>query len=85
MSVLPERGWRERFGASPARRWAVAFAAAVLIEYAAAIAGGCTSGLALSGGVVLAPGAYLFMVAMFATGIATASLVEALTRRRRRP
>ena len=48
---------------------------AALIEYASAIAGGCTSGLALSGGIALAPGAFIFMAAMFATGIPTAWLV----------
>jgi hypothetical protein len=58
-----------------AKRWVLAFFAAALIEYAAAIAGGCTSGLALSGGIALAPGAFLFMAAMFATGIPTAWLL----------
>lgn len=80
VSLVPS-AWRETFGPSVVRRWLLAFLAGALIEYASAIAGGCTSGLALSGGIVLAPGAYLFMAAMFGTGIPTAWLVLRLTRR----
>jgi hypothetical protein len=72
LRTIPEAGWRERFGPRPALRWAVAFAGGVLIQYGAELAGGCTSGLAVSGGVVLAPGAFVFMAAMFAAGIPTA-------------
>ncbi len=78
-SAVPD-AWRARFGPSVALRFAVAFAGGALIEFAAAIAGGCTSGLALSGGIALAPGAFLFMAAMFATGVPAAWLAE---RRRR--
>jgi len=77
---VPESGWREAFGASRATRWVLAFAGAFLIEVGAGIAGGCTSGLAVSGGVVLSPGAFVFMAGMFAAGIPTAALVA---RRRR--
>jgi uncharacterized protein len=52
--------------------WTGAFAAGVLLQIAALIAGGCTSGLALSGGIVLAPAAFLFMLGMFAGGIPAA-------------
>lgn len=76
LSTMPEQGWAEVFGPSRARRWVIAFFAAALIEYSAAIAGGCTSGLALSGGIVLAPAAFLFMAAMFLSGTATAWLVN---------
>jgi hypothetical protein len=71
---LPDTGWRERFGTSRSRRLAVAFAGACLVQLAAGIAGGCTSGLAISGGAALAPGAFLFMAGMFAGGIPTAWL-----------
>jgi uncharacterized protein len=37
------------------------------LEYAAGIAGGCTSGLAISGGMLLAPAAFLFIMGMFAS------------------
>jgi Sulphur transport len=50
-------------------RWLSVFFLAMVLEISAAIAGGCTSGLALSGGMVLAPGAFVFMAAMFAAGV----------------
>jgi hypothetical protein len=69
---LPDEQWTSILGTSVAKRWLMVFAAAFLLEYAAGIAGGCTSGLAISGGVVLAPAAFLFIAGMFASGIATA-------------
>jgi hypothetical protein len=59
-------------GESRVRTWMVAFGAGMLLQLAAAIAGGCTSGLALSGGIVLAPAAFIFMAGMFIGGIPTA-------------
>ncbi len=79
--VVPDAGWREAFGPRPAVRWALAFLGAFLVEVGASIAGGCTSGLAVSGGVVLAPGAFVFMAGMFAAGIPTAVLVARRARR----
>jgi hypothetical protein len=81
VTAVPPRGWMETWGRARRTRWLIAFLAAVLIEFASAIAGGCTSGLALSGGVVLSPAAFLFMGAMFLTGVPTALLLA----RRRRP
>lgn len=71
---LPDRGWIPRFGAKPAVRLALAFVGAVLVQLGAGIAGGCTSGLAISGGAALSPGAFVFMAGMFAGGIPTAWL-----------
>lgn len=71
---LPERQWQARFGAGKKLRLAVAFCGAVLVQVGAGIAGGCTSGLAISGGAVLAPSAFLFMAGMFAGGIPAAWL-----------
>jgi hypothetical protein len=71
---LPDSQWRERFGAARARRLGVAFAGAFLVQFGAGIAGGCTSGLAISGGAALAPAAFIFMAGMFASGIPTAWL-----------
>ena len=71
---LPDTQWQPRFGASRWRRFALAFCGAVLVQIGAGIAGGCTSGLAISGGAVLAPAAFLFMAGMFAGGIPTAWL-----------
>jgi hypothetical protein len=72
---LPDKQWVEVFGPSVAKRWIIVFLAAALLEYAAGIAGGCTSGLAISGGVVLAPASILFIMSMFASGIATALII----------
>lgn len=74
--TMPDRMWQEAFGPSVARRWVVAFAGAMLTEIGGGIAGGCTASLAVSGGAVLSPAAFLFMVAMFATGIPTALVVH---------
>jgi uncharacterized protein len=67
--MLPDRQWREVFGPSVAKRWLLVFFSAILLEYGAGIAGGCTSGLAISGGITLAPSAFIFVGAAFATGI----------------
>jgi hypothetical protein len=78
---MPEPAWERAFGPSRALRWSLVFAGAVLIEIGAAIAGGCTSGLAVSGGVVLSPGAFVFMAGMFAAGIPTAVLIARRARK----
>jgi len=67
--------WKKIFGNSTAKRWGIAFIGAIILEYGAGIAGGCTSGLAISGGMLLAPAAFLFIAAMFASGIITALVV----------
>jgi uncharacterized protein len=72
---MPDQQWTGVFGRSRVTRWAVAFFGAIVLEIGAGIAGGCTSGLAISGGMLLAPAAYLFIAAMFASGIATAYIL----------
>jgi hypothetical protein len=67
--------WKRIFGPQTWKRWALAFVGAIVLEYAAGIAGGCTSGLAISGGMLLAPSAFLFIMGMFASGIVTALLI----------
>ncbi len=67
--------WVKVFGANRWKRWGALFGGAILLEYGAGIAGGCTSGLAISGGVQLAPAAFLFMGGMFASGIITAMVL----------
>jgi len=71
---LPDTQWEPRFGPSRTLRFALAFFGAALVQIGAGIAGGCTSGLAISGGAVLAPAAFMFMAGMFAGGIPTALL-----------
>jgi hypothetical protein len=67
--------WKRIFGTQTWKRWSLAFLGAVILEYAAGIAGGCTSGLAISGGMLLAPSAFLFIAGMFASGILTALVI----------
>ncbi len=67
--------WKRIFGPQTWKRWALGFVGAIVLEYGAGIAGGCTSGLAISGGMLLAPAAYLFIAGMFASGIVTALIV----------
>lgn len=67
--------WKRIFGPQVWKRWVLAFVGAIILEYAAGIAGGCTSGLAISGGMLLAPAAFLFIAGMFASGIITALII----------
>ncbi len=67
--------WKAVFGPQTWKRWVLGFLGAIVLEYAAGIAGGCTSGLAISGGMLLVPGAFLFIAGMFASGILTALIV----------
>ena len=67
--------WKRVFGPQPWKRWVLGFLGAIVLEYGAGIAGGCTSGLLISGGMLLAPAAFLFMGAMFASGIVVALIV----------
>lgn len=67
--------WKKVFGPQTWKRWAIAFVGGVILEYGAGIAGGCTSGLAISGGMLMAPSAYLFIASMFVSGILTALIV----------
>ncbi len=75
LSWLPEKQWTSIFGRSRVTRWVLIFFGAVLLEIGAGIAGGCTSGLAIWGGLQLAPAAFVFMAGMFASGIPTALLI----------
>lgn len=68
--------WARALGStSPARRYALAFAAGFIMLVGARIADGCTSGHGLSGTAQLAVGSMVAVTAMFAGGIATAMLL----------
>jgi uncharacterized membrane protein YedE/YeeE len=67
--------WKRIFGPQTWKRWVLGFLGAIVLEYGAGIAGGCTSGLLISGGSLLVPAAFLFMGGMFASGIITALIV----------
>ena len=55
-------------GISNLSRLIFAFSGGLLMAFAAKFTRGCTSGLALSGGSVLSPGAWLFMLSVFVGG-----------------
>ncbi len=57
-------------------RLAFAVAGGLLAGFASRMAGGCTSGLALSGMATWVPGGWVFLVAMFATGFLVAPLAR---------
>ena len=64
--------WTWRFGPSKAVRYAAAFGSGVLLLFGARMAGGCTSGHGISGGLQMAVSSWTFFLAMFASGVATA-------------
>jgi len=75
LSSVPDPQWRRVFGTSVWKRWLVVFLGGIVLEFGAGIAGGCTSGLAIGGGLFLAPSAFIFIAAMFISGIPTAMLM----------
>jgi len=72
MRLTSERG--PRMGGT--QRLLLAFAGGTVMGFGAKLARGCTSGLALTGGALLAPGAWLFVAAAFASAYAVAPLVR---------
>ncbi len=75
LEAVPDEQWRRVFGPSIRKRWLIAFLGGIILEIGAGIAGGCTSGLAIGGGMFLAPAAFLFIGGMFVSGIPTALLM----------
>lgn len=74
IELLP-RVWRARFGSSVGKRFAAAFLGGVVAMFGARLAGGCTSGHGISGGLQLALSSWVFLAVMFPVGIATARVV----------
>jgi len=74
-SANSDEQWKRIFGQQTWKRWFWGFIGAIILEYGAGIAGGCTSGLAISGGMLLAPSAFIFIAAMFAAGILTTLII----------
>ncbi len=74
IEVVP-RFWRERFGPSVVKRFGGAFLGGAAIMYGARLAGGCTSGHGLSGGMQLAVSCWVFLVVMFASALAASALM----------
>ncbi|MDR3052956.1 MAG: YeeE/YedE family protein [Coriobacteriales bacterium] len=75
LRLLPDKEWVDNFGPSRAKRWVLVFMGSVIIQFGAGIAGGCTSGLGISGTMLLAPSGLLFIVACFAAGILVTRLL----------
>ncbi|HYG59712.1 MAG TPA: YeeE/YedE thiosulfate transporter family protein [Symbiobacteriaceae bacterium] len=71
---VPDR-WAQVFGQKRWKRWLAMFFGAMILQFGASIAGGCTSGLAIAGSLQLAGAGFLFIGALFATGIITAKLL----------
>jgi uncharacterized protein len=67
--------WRSRFGDSVARRFVFAFLGGAVLMFGARLAGGCTSGHSISGGLQLAVSSWVFTVTMFATALAAGMIL----------
>jgi uncharacterized membrane protein YedE/YeeE len=74
LELVPEV-WKERFGPSVPKRFVAAFLGGVVIMFGARMAGGCTSGHGISGGLQLALSSWLFLGVMFATGLAVTAVL----------
>lgn len=72
---MPDQLWVENFGPSKLKRWLMIFIGGVIIEFSAGIAGGCTSGLAISGTMQLSPAGLIFIAGLFVAGIITTKLL----------
>jgi uncharacterized membrane protein YedE/YeeE len=64
--------WRDKFGGSPVKRYVAVFFAGFLVLFGARLAGGCTSGHMMSGGMQTSLSAYLFILGTFAAAIPVA-------------
>lgn len=72
---LMHNNWRNRFGGSLAKRFTVAFFGGAILMYGARLAGGCTSGHAISGGLQLALSSWVFLIGIFTSGILSAAIL----------
>ncbi len=64
--------WREKYGDSVTKRYVAIFISGFLVLFGARLAGGCTSGHMMSGGMQTSLSAYLFMLGAFAAAIPVA-------------
>jgi hypothetical protein len=74
IELVPEV-WKQELGASVWKRFAYAFLGGVVIMYGARLAGGCTSGHGISGGLQLAVSSWLFLAVMFASGLVASAVL----------
>ncbi|MDA8441899.1 MAG: YeeE/YedE thiosulfate transporter family protein [Peptococcaceae bacterium] len=73
--IMPDKLWTSNFGPSVAKRWILIFIGGAIIEFGAGVAGGCTSGLAISGSMQLSPAGFIFIAGLFITGIITTKIL----------
>lgn len=64
-----ESYWQDRFGMSLALRYVLSFVGGAVMIIGARLAGGCTSGHGISGGLQLAASGWLFVFVAFSSGI----------------
>jgi uncharacterized membrane protein YedE/YeeE len=69
------RLWKWRFGPSRTVRNVSAFIGGAVLLFGARLAGGCTSGHGISGGLQLALSSWLFFLSMFISGVVTAFIL----------
>ncbi len=74
LEMVP-RNWSRRFGDSLTRRFIASFLGGLILMYGARLAGGCTSGHAISGGLQLALSSWVFLIVIFASGILVSAVV----------
>ncbi len=67
--------WEWRFGPSRAKRYGMAFLGGVILLFGARLAGGCTSGHGISGGLQLSASSWVFILFMFGAGVLTARIL----------
>ncbi|MCF7804760.1 MAG: YeeE/YedE family protein [Candidatus Marinimicrobia bacterium] len=73
--TVTDEQWIDMFGPAIWKKWVVAFLGGIILEFSAGLAGGCTSGLAISGTMQLAPSGLIFIGGLFTTGILTSLLI----------
>jgi hypothetical protein len=67
--------WKENYGPSKLKRNIFAFLGGIILIFGARLAGGCTSGHAISGGLQLSVISWVFMMVVFAIGIPFAMII----------
>ncbi|NGX54352.1 MAG: hypothetical protein K1000chlam4_01078 [Chlamydiae bacterium] len=67
--------WKSAFGPSRLKRACFAFLGGLILVFGARIAGGCTSGHGISGGMQFAISSWAFFFSLFASGVCTAFLL----------
>ena len=72
--------WEKAHGPSKLKRHIFAFLGGSFLLFGARLAGGCTSGHAISGGAQLSVTSWIFMFSVFATAIPTAFILYRLKR-----